>query len=115
MSGYDGGVDDRLNNLISLDSTRENKGLGQGIPIVAIVHAHQFSSNRTYPSTSLHKLAEQPLQVESSEFRRSSADGKLSKEKYDKQRSKLYLTLNAIRIIFRNRQKLLKLLHEEIF
>ena len=58
VSIYDGGMDDGLNNRISLDSRRENKGLRQGIRIVAIGHAHQFSSSRSYPSTSLHTLAE---------------------------------------------------------
>jgi hypothetical protein len=81
VSGYDG-MDDGLDNLISLDSPRENKGLGQGIPIFAIVH-RQSAWNRTYPLASLHTLAEQPLRIESSEFRRSSsADVKLSKGKY---------------------------------
>ena len=50
----------------------------------------------------------------------SSVDGKLSKGEYDRRRAKLYLMLNAIRIIFRNRQqslhqKHLEFLHEGVF
>jgi len=43
----------------------------------------------------------------------SSADGKLSKGEYDRRRAKLYLMLNAIRIIFRNRQQSLRQKHPE--
>ena len=66
--GYDGGMDDRLNNSISLGSRRKNKGLGQGIPLFAIAHAHQFAWNRTYPLTSLHTLVEWLRRIDCSEF-----------------------------------------------
>jgi len=85
-----------------------------------IAHAHQFAWNRSYPSTSLHTLAEQLLRIGFSEFGHSSStDGKSSQGKYEQTDGQTVL-LNAIRSIFRDRQqylhqKHLKFLHEEAF